>query len=163
MIVRILELRQVGRNNVEAAKKFFSLQVCVWSIKNQFLSNVRVQILPPEYTTLLYYNVEYLTFTKRFKEKEKFWKIAYTRCSTVRGLIDMHLWLAFNLVLKQVISLVPLTPIRRNPQRWKLTPDSHCSRPRSWGMRTQSTPLLGCALSVPVRYAILWGPAAFCG
>lgn len=29
MIVRILELRQVGRNNVEAAKKFFSLQVSI--------------------------------------------------------------------------------------------------------------------------------------
>lgn len=27
MIVRILELRQVGRNNIEAAKKFFALQV----------------------------------------------------------------------------------------------------------------------------------------
>lgn len=27
MIVRILELRQVGRNNIEAAKKFFTLQV----------------------------------------------------------------------------------------------------------------------------------------
>lgn len=27
MIVRILELRQVGRNNIEAAKKFFQLQV----------------------------------------------------------------------------------------------------------------------------------------
>lgn len=29
MIVRILELRQVGRNNVEAAKKFFALQVSI--------------------------------------------------------------------------------------------------------------------------------------